>query len=442
MDGRQGQMTRSLRRQLSQYLAISILLTACIAGAFSFYFALGEAHELQDDVLRQTASLLQQQSVHERTQLMRTAAESEELAHVIVEPMGLQDGLGVPASLPDGLYGQVLKGTDYRILLSTQADGQRIVVAQSTAGRDAIARDSALRTLAPFLLLIPILILLVSSLVRKAMGPISDLAQQIDDRPEDSLEPLPPANLPEEISPFVAAINRLMARTAQTLADQRRFIADAAHEMRTPLTALSLQAERLAQADMSAVAQERLGTLRQGIARNRQLLDQMLSLARQQVVVMPEKASAATSIRDVCLTVLEGQMALADARQIDLGLIDEQDALVDVPAQELMTIISNLTDNAIRYTPVGGQVDIAIGTQGNDVVVQVSDNGPGIHPEERQRVFDPFYRVLGSGETGSGLGLAIVMTAAKRIKADIELDYADTVNRQGLRVTLRLKLRA
>lgn len=440
MDGRQGQMTRSLRRQLSQYLALSILLTACIAGAFSFYFALGEAHELQDDVLRQTASLLQQQNVHERTQLMRTAAESEELAHVIVEPMGLRNGLGVPVSLPDGFYGQVLKGTDYRILLSTQADGQRIVVAQPTAGRDAIARDSALRTLAPFLVLIPILILLVSSLVRKAMGPISDLAQQIDDRPEDSLEPLPPANLPEEISPFVAAINRLMARTAQSLADQRRFIADAAHEMRTPLTALSLQAERLAQADMSAVAQERLGTLRQGIARNRQLLDQMLSLAKQQVQPMQASSSTSlTSVREVCLIVLEGLMPLADARRIDLGLTDENDAQVNVPEQELMIIISNLTDNAIRYTPVGGRIDIGIKSQDNDVMVQVSDNGPGIPPAERQRVFDPFYRVLGSGETGSGLGLAIVMTTAKRIGAQLHLDYTDAVRKQGLQATLRMR---
>lgn len=436
MDGREKPLKRSLRRQLLQYLAVGILMTAGVAGALSYHLALHEAHELQDDVLRQTAALLHERVVSQRTELLPRSAESEELAHIIVEPMTLQDGLGVPAAMPDGLYTKVLGSGEFRVLISTQANGQRMVVAQPASNRKAMARHSALTTLTPLLLLSPLLLLLVSRRISKAMLPIAELAREVDSRPEASLKALPHAGIADEVVPFVAAINRLIARTAQALAEQRRFIADAAHEMRTPLTAMSLQAERLALADMSQEAAARLQTLRQGIARNQQLLDQMLALARQQAVPVEEAGIVPVALREICLSVMESLMPLSDARGIDLGLVDECDAFVAAPRQALLTLVGNLADNAIRYTPPGGQVDLRIKADALQAKLWITDSGPGIAPAERQRVFDPFYRVLGNGESGSGLGLAIVMNTVQQIGAEIHLDYADAVRKRGLQVCL------
>jgi two-component system OmpR family sensor kinase len=168
------------------------------------------------------------------------------------------------------------------VLVKTLPSGGRVAFAQQTEVRDEIARDSALRTLMPFLILLPILLLLVADLVRKIFKPVAALSREIDQRSEQDLYPLVAAPLPLEIRPFVVAINRLLGRVSQSMEAQRRFIADAAHELRSPLTALSLQAERLAGAEMSDQARERLGTLRQGIERGRSLLDQLLALARAQ----------------------------------------------------------------------------------------------------------------------------------------------------------------
>ena len=150
-------------------------------------------------------------------------------------------------------------------------------MAQETGVRDEIARDSALRTLMPFLILVPVLLLIVANLVRKMFRPIAALSAEIDQRAEQELHPVEEGHLPAEVRPFVVAINRLLARVNQSMETQRRFVADAAHELRSPFTALSLQAERLAEADMSNLARGRLMTLRRGIERGRSLLDQLLT---------------------------------------------------------------------------------------------------------------------------------------------------------------------
>jgi two-component system OmpR family sensor kinase len=186
------------------------------------------------------------------------------------------------------------------------------------------------------------------------------------------------------------------------MAVQRRFVADAAHELRSPLTALSLQAERLAEADLSAQAQERLRALRQGIARGRQLLDQLLSLARAQSDVRPPPARV--SVHEVYRRVLEDLMPLAQARQIDIGVEGAPDVAVWTSELDLFTLVRNLADNAIRYTPEGGRVDLIAEDTEGQVTLRVRDNGPGIPPTERDRVFDPFYRTPVQRRSAPGWG--------------------------------------
>lgn len=451
MDGGQELLAGSVQRRLSLTLALVIAAMAVVAGALSFLVAYDEARELQDDVLRRVAQLVELQR--------RTAAAGpldmhiqgdEDDTRVIIQGLGAiapaQDHNGqgahltLPATLSDGLRTLELDGEPYRVLVRTTAAGERFAVAQDSRLRRELARYGALRTALPFLLLVPALLLVLARLVRQLFRPITDLAQEVDARGEHDLHPIPDTPVPAEVRPFVRAINRLLARVAQAMDAQRRFVADAAHELRSPLTAMSLQAERLAEADMPAEARERLATLRQGIERGRGLLEQLLSLARAQ---SPSEPPARTiSVQAIYRRVLEDLMPLAEARHIDIGVMSTQDAQVRVSELDLFTLVRNLADNAIRYTPDGGRVDLALDVIQGHAVLRIQDTGPGIAPAERERAFDPFHRLLGSGQPGSGLGLAIVRSIAQRIGAELRLGYTDEARQTGLSVVLRLQVAA
>jgi two-component system, OmpR family, sensor kinase len=337
--------------------------------------------------------------------------------------------------LKDGLQTVHLQHLSYRVLIQTVPGGGRIAVSQETTVRNEIARDSALRTVLPMLIMVPILLLLVGTLVRRLLKPVTLLAGEIDARSEQELHPIQHEHVPTEIRPFVIAINRLLQRVADSMETQRRFVADASHELRSPMAALSLQAEMLSNVDMPDEARKRLSRLRQGIDRGRTLLDQLLSLARAQST---KTAPATTlSVQRVYRRVLEDLMPLAEAKQIDLGVANADDAQVPANEVDLIAIVKNLVDNAIRYTPAGGRIDLSVVDTPTQVVLEVEDSGMGIPEAERERVLDPFYRVLGSDQSGSGLGLSIVKTIAERLQGRIELSDA-TQFPQGLKARIVL----
>ena len=435
----------SIRIRLSLWLSLAILVVALVAGVFSFVAAFQEANELQDDMLRQVSVLFDRQHLPvphlgDSGRLPNSDEEARGVVQYLAPGTGKSGGtdsglpLALPATATDGIQTLDINGEPYRVVVRTLATGERIVVAQETGFRDEIARDGALRTVLPFLILVPILLLIVADLVRKMFMPIAALSEEIDQRGEQELHPLPQEHLPAEIRPFVVAINRLLGRVSEAMDAQRRFVADAAHELRSPLTALSLQAERLAGTEMSETARMRLVALRRGIERGRGLLEQMLSLARvQSSTPVP---MALVSVRAVYRRVLEDLMPLAQAKDIDIGVDGESDAQVLANEMDLFTIVKNLVDNAIRYTPEGGQVDLSVQTQEGKAILQIKDTGSGVAPEERSRVFDPFYRVLGNEAMGSGLGLTIVRTITDRIGAQICIGYANEQARKGLSVTV------
>lgn len=442
MDGFQERMKQSIQLQLSLWLSVAIMVVALVAGIFSFVGAFDEANELQDDILRQVAAMfrLQPGSVLNLGDIQPTDADAE--SNLIVQVLqpgpgngGAGMGLPLTGTLQEGLQTVELKEASYRVMVKTLPDGVRIAVSQETRVRDEIARDSAVHTVLPLLILMPLLILVVADLVRRMFRPVVRLSVEIDERSEQALHALPDHGLPSEIRPFIIAINRLLARVAQSMEAQKRFIADASHELRSPMTALSLQAERLGGADMSNEARERFDALRRGIDRGRCLLDQLLNLARAQ---FPKTdASNPVSVQQVFRRVLEDLMPLAEDKGVDVGVDDAADVLVNVDEVDLITVVKNLLDNAIRYTPSGGQIDLSVVDLGDQLVIEVQDSGPGISPHERERVLDPFYRVLGTAQAGSGLGLSIVKTIAERLHGRVELGDA-THFAQGLRVTVRL----
>ncbi|KAF1039056.1 MAG: Swarming motility regulation sensor protein RssA [Burkholderia lata] len=449
MDGFKKRLNESIGFRLSVALSAAILVVATAAAAFAFSSAFDEAHELQDDVLREVATLLDREhtpSVH--ADGTGPARESDELSRVIVQPLGGtpqpgSDGtpplaLALAPTLADGLHTVDTGGSTYRVMVRTFANGERIAVAQEAGMRDDVARESAWRTALPLLILVPILLLLVADLVRKLFRPVAVLSAGIDARDEHDLRPVPAEHVPVEVRPFVVAINRMLERVAQSVAAQRRFVADAAHELRSPLTAMSLQAERLAEADLPDDARARLAALRGGLDRSRHLIGQLLALARAQSA--PAAPPGNVSVHAVYRRVLEDLMPLADAKAIDIGIEDGPDTSVSVDELELVSLVMNLVDNAIRYTLPGGRVDLSTQRTDTHACVTIADTGPGIAPHERARVFDPFYRVPGNAQIGSGLGLSIVKIVADRMGAGITLAYADEAESRGLRISVRIPL--
>lgn len=450
MDGLKRRLNESVQLKLSFTLSLAILVVAIVAGVFSFLSAFDEAHELQDDVLRQVAQLMDRQRLSPGAPITDSRLkDADEESRVIVQRLGeinpsaagVEAGgpLSLPTTLADGLHTLEAGGETFRVLVKTTAAGERIAVAQEAGFRNEIARDGALRAVTPFLLLVPVLLLIVADLVRKLFQPIAALSKEIDQRAEQALHPIEDRHLPVEVRPFAVAINRLLARVGQSMESQRRFVADAAHELRSPLTALSLQAERLADAEMSGLARERLTVLRQGIERGRSLLDQLLTLAKAQSAA--DLPQSPVSIQGVYRRVLEDLMPLAEVKHIDIGVEGTQDAEVWASEMDMIAVVRNLIDNAIRYTPEGGRVDLSVGVLEGRAVLRIQDSGPGIPLAERNRVFDPFYRTLGSEQIGSGLGLSIVQTIANRIGAEIRLGFTDESQQTGLNVAVIVPIR-
>lgn len=439
MDGFQERLKDSIQLRLSLWLSVAILVVAVIAGSFSFVKAYSDANELQDGTLTQVAALVGRQLTYALPTNDVTELDPE--LRLMVQPYGqgaahLPNALALPAGLNDGLQTVHMGNLSYRVLVQQVPGGGRIAVFQETTVRNEIARDSALRTVLPMLIMVPLLLLIVGNLVRQLLQPVTRLAGDMDARTERELHPIREAHVPTEIRPFVVAINRLLQRVGESMEAQRRFVANASHELRSPMAALSLQAEMLGNVEMPEEAHTRLVQLRRGIDRGRQLLDQLLSLARAQDT-KPVVASQ-LSVQHVYRRVLEDLMPLAQAKHIDLGVASTDDAQVNASELDLEAIVKNLVDNAIRYTPEGGRIDLTVWDTPTHVVLEIEDSGVGIEPAERERVLDPFYRVLGSGEMGSGLGLSIVKTIVDRLQGRMQLSDA-TQFPQGLKVQIALE---
>ena len=364
MDGFERRVGQSLQLRLSMWLAIAVLLSAVAAGIFSFKAAFHEANEIQDQQLKEVATLVTAENVGSMEEgSMHYVPAFEPEAKVVVQKLGnvnIHSLLDLPPALPDGMRTLTLGDREWRVVVRTLAPGTRVVIGQQTSDRNEIALNSAVATLIPFLFLAPLLLGVVFLLVRHMFKPLARLAAELDARPDHDVSEIRVTGdpqLPAEIVPFLVANNRMLARVAQSVAAQRRFIADAAHELRSPLTVLLLQAERLEVSEMSTQARERFTALSNGLTRTRTLVEQLLTLAHAQ-----EGNGVETNLSLVAPAfrrVLEDLMPLAQARQIDIGVTGKSDVWVPANEADLGTVLKNLVDNAIRYTPAGGRVDLS-----------------------------------------------------------------------------------
>ncbi len=430
-------LKQSLQVRISIALILMFLPLSIIAGAFSYYQTYHEAEELQDDLLRQTAAYINPKT----TDYTQIGSEN----HILIQTFGQEDTVPLSNTLGEGFH-TIKSGVDddddddddeYRAYIHQTPQG-KIAVLQETEYRDDLAATAAYQSVLPLLIALPLMILLTVWITYRAMRPVKTLSASLGQRRSDDLSPLDGEGVPSEIQGFVTAINQLLQRTGENIRRQQRFIADAAHELRSPLTALSLQAERLTKLPQSDEAREQIGLILQSIQRNRHLLEQLLTHARAQ------GSETQRNLTDISLQaqfrrVLQELMPLALNKQQDIGVAVENDIRIRADDTEIYTLIKTFTDNAIRYTPAGGRIDIGFSETPTTLTIWVEDDGPGIPAAERSRVTNAFYRILGTEQQGTGLGLSIADAIAKRYGGKLIL--ADSRNfAHGLQLLVEFRL--
>jgi len=437
-------MIRSLRGRLFLGLTAVILLTGTCAGVFTYKWAFDEAIEIQDSALIQLAGLAQNGGFYSGQPVHRIEEDAEvRLVELGRTPHGSLEERQL-FELKDGLQTATREGQPIRLLLGTRPDGTRFAVVQPTAVRDKTAREVAFRTLLPIAALVPCLLLVAGLVVARSLRPIVQLAGELDARRADDVAPLPPADVPSELHPFIGSINGLLERVRLLMDQQRRFVADAAHELRTPIAALSVQAENLEAIDLPREAGDRVAALKEGMQRTRHLLEQLLALARHEAMPADRARMAPNSLDDVAKAVVADLLPLARERGIDLGFELVEPLHVRAEQPILAAIIRNLLDNALRFVPQGGRTDVGVYRDDDTAVLQIEDTGPGVASADLDRIFEPFFRGSrpeGEGE-GSGLGLSIVKRLVEMLGGSIELENIDGPGRTGLRATVRLPLEA
>jgi two-component system OmpR family sensor kinase len=433
-------MMRSLRGRLCAALAVLILATGSVAGAGVFHWAYDEALEVQDAILLQVAALAAANRLQAAAPVERgiDAANRVVVEELAATPPGTAAAWQLPISVDaaDGLQ-TVGRGRDqWRILIQSRRDGSRVAVGQLTAYRDEIARGSALRTVMPFAVLVPCLMLLVAAVVGYSLRPVARLARTLDASDYDDLAALPLAGVPEELHPFIRSINRLLGRVGLMIEQQRRFVADAAHELRSPITALTVQAENLDHTELPPEGRDRLAALQSGIRRTGHLLEQLLALARYEAT--NAQLPQVIAFDCVARAVIADLLPAAQSRAIDLGFERLESLSVRGDATALAVVIRNLVDNALRASPDGGRVNLQLYAEGNAAVFRVEDAGPGIAAADLQRVFEPFYRGRCSKGEGTGLGLSIVDRIVKGASGAVMIENIAAPAGPGLCVTVRL----
>ena len=441
--------TRSIRRQLLVWLAGGLIVAVAMAAIATYMRAREEANEIFDYQLRQMAASLI--GVPLSGTPGGLAVGSDALVVQIWDRNGVQRFVSQPRE-PLPQYAQLGFNTvststgDWRIF-STLAGDEVVQVAQPMSTRRELAASMALRTIVPLLVVAPLLALFIGIGVARGLAPLARLAAAVGKRVPGSLEPVDEAGLPSEVRPLAQALNGLLSRLDRALGAQRAFIADAAHELRTPLTAVHLQAQLAERAGTDAERHEALAELRAGLTRATHLVEQLLTLAREEPGVA-ERGFAPVNIAELARSVVADHATIAATHSVDLGMTGgAADQAGNVPVVvngdhvALRALLSNLVDNAVRYTPAGGRVDVTVEKDSGEAVVAVRDSGPGIPASERARVFDRFYRAPAPGAPdvpGSGLGLAIVKRIAERHDATITLGPGFSGPRgEGLTVTVR-----
>jgi len=427
---------RSIQQYLLAWIMGALMLGSVLIALVTYVVTLDEMNEVFDADLKNVA-----QSVgHYHRSAYGSARQDDVVLPVrndppkdveIVTVTWTSDGLRVYSSDPrakvpfsnqEGLSRPVIAGEGW-IVYSSVGPGGVTQAAQRVAQRHQMAAESGAKVFPPMFILIVVVGGLLVYGLRRGMRPLDKAARDVAAKSAQSLAPIADSAVPREIKPLVRSINDLLGRLASSFSAQRRFLADAAHELRTPITALRLQLALLRQSTDSPTREGALQELEKGIARSQRLIQQLMAVARSGPDGEAPRLTSVDLDELVRSTVVAFSLQ-ADQAGIDLGARADQGAVVRADADQLQVLLNNLVENALRYTPRGGLVDVEADTHDGQTRLRVIDSGPGIPESERQRVFDRFYRGPNAqaerGE-GSGLGLGIVRAIAERHAAQVGL---------------------
>ena len=429
---------RSLRGQIVLWLAPWVLGGALVAG-WAFYASYG--YLLNTFMKNQMEVLARSHAPGSAGEMPPTlpllSEQSIFLWGALVVQVWSADGRLLATSSPEATvplqpaagHSLVREGTAWKYgwrVYSEPPSGSglhRVQVLQSEQFLQEEVVGRTLYVLLPLAQLVPALLFTLWVVVGRASRSLRAVADEVARRDDRSLGAIPMGRVPEEIVPLVGSFNALLARLDEAFAAQRRFVQDAAHELRTPMAAMALQMENLRPLLPPGEAQQQFAQLGAGMRRAQHLVGQLLRLSRQEAPA-PSLPPALLDITALLRESVGQLMPLADQRRIDVGFDGGAQVVVQAHASDLRSVFDNLLDNALRYSPEGGSVEVRLHPLAGGPVVDIIDTGPGIPPELLERVFDRFFRVPGAAADGSGLGLAITRAAALR---------------QGLRVELRAR---
>lgn len=436
-------MKPSLRRRLLFLLSGTVLAAWLATAVFTYFDARKEIGEMLDAHLAQSAGLIAAQLEHEldddhESTVPRQYKHERKIAFQVWDRKGrlLLRSSSAPEtrlqSRSEGYGDATIDGKRWRIFSRWDESRHYVVqVGERYELREELAESVAGHLLHPLYFALPALALLIWLAVGAGLAPLAGIAREVAQRAPDNLAHLDAGSAPREISPLIAALNALFDRLRTSLEQERRFTADAAHELRTPLAAVKTQAQVALGATGEAERGRALANVVSGTDRAAHLVEQLLVLAR----LDPQTALPPGQRVDLQALAQQGVAELAPAaagKGVEVGLAPGETAPVAGDAVLLAVLLRNLLDNAVRYTPPGGEVEVSVKPAAGGVSLAVVDSGPGIPEAERGKVFDRFHRVLGTGEEGSGLGLSIVRRIADLHRATVVL--GEGPGGRGLRV--------
>ena len=441
---------RSLQARLLTTVLTLVLVAWGIAAALAGHETDEEVSDLLDAHLAQTAALLRLQPLDELDEnRLNEAPELDKHQPRVVFQLWHEDQLlARSASAPQepltqrrkrGFADSQVDGKAWRVFVTQGRESDvRIVVGELQSVRREIVQASLTSILKPMLWAIPLLALGIWWAVRGSVRPLGRLGHAVAARQPQSLESLSTAGVPPEVLPLVTALNELFERMARLLATEQQFTADAAHELRTPIAGIRMQAQV---AQGATNTQERATALQatvQGCDRATRLVEQLLQLARLDAEATPDRSS--TPLADVARQVAADLQATAERRQQRIVLREPLAPGVHIPLPEPLArvLLRNLLDHALRYSPEGAEVQLQINELGDGhAQLSVEDSGPGLTPEEQARLGERFFRVLGTGQSGSGLGWSIIQRIARLHHLQVGTDRSPGLG--GLRVTVHWK---
>lgn len=427
----------SIQARLLKVLMVSLLGLLMLCGCVTWFVAYTVANDAYDHALLDPVMDIVQNVRQEPSgpTLTLTAREQEALLFdgsdrvffQVRDPAGewfaggTRDLPAPPERLAPRVpvfYSAIVAGAPLRVCAMLTDNGFEVYVAETTNKRDRLIWEILLAGLVPSLLVVAVAVGLVWLGVSHGLAPLRRLRNELQQRSPDDLHAVDESHAPSEVKPAIVALNRLFQRIRETSESQRRFLADAAHQLRTPLAGLQMQLELALRESNSESLRVALGKMRDAVLRTGKVTNRLLALARAEQASPDARQLAPIDVHALAERVGAQWIAPAIARNIDLGF-ELAPATVLGDEAMLAEMLDNLVDNALRYTPPGGAVTLSCGVDGGEPWFGVEDNGIGIPESERARVFERFYRGAGVGGDGSGLGLAIVKEGADRLGASV-----------------------